>query len=205
MNRIRNPKIFLLIICLALLLNNGCISIPKDRPATSLNSNFAKYKVKPKVSLQTSFQYRLPFENNATNKDNTLKEIIEKVIKEDRLFASYSFEADDSNTYDYKIQFILENRENLEEEKSFVNTISALLWFASFSLMPVVGNMQYSLTTYAYDKSGKELYSYSCENDTTVSQYSFILPTEMIKKMVKEALFNVIDNSGIIESYKLEP
>ena len=64
---------------------------------------------------------------------------------------------------------------------------------------------EYTSNTFLYDRSGKTLYNYSCVNQSSATQYSLFLPTGMIEKMVKEALFNVINNSEIIKSYRVEP
>ena len=80
-----------------------------------------------------------------------------------------------------------------------------MLWMMTFTLMPIAEEMEYVLTTSLNDKLGKTLYDYTCTNESYVTQYSPLTPSVMIEKMLKEALFKVIDNSGIIESYKLEP
>ena len=202
----RYSQAFLLSICLAILVNNSCIEFPKGRPPTSLKNLVSNYKVKPKAHFLTSFQhmYLSGMKYEYRSEDDTLRKIVEKVIKEYELFDLYSFEGANGVNADYIISLNLINYSTSHGELKPHEVVMGLLWGMTFSLSPIPDEMEYVLKTSLRDRSGKELYSYACTNKSTATQYSLIPPSGMIKKMVREALFNVIDNSGIIESYKLE-
>jgi hypothetical protein len=194
---------FLLIICLALYLTNGCAGISKNRPPTSLKIPVAQYKVKPKVNFITTFQRR-DFYDHIYDENDTLKKIVENVIKENELFDRYSFEGDDAEDADYSIILHLTNHKTFNGELKPHHYAWGILWMMTFTLMPIAEEMEYVLNTSLNDRLGKTLYEYTCTNESYATQYSPLTPSGMIEKMVKEALFSIINKSGIIDSYKLE-
>ena len=206
MNKKRYPKSFLSIICLAILLNNGCLEFPKGRPPTSLKNPVSHYNVKPSVYFLTSFQHMFlsGMKYEYSSEDDTLRKIVQKVIMEYELFDWYSSGEASGVNADFIIDLKLNNYSTSGDELKPHQVVMGLLWGMTFSLSPIPDEMEYVLKTSLRDRSGKELYSYTCTNESTATQYSLFPPTGMIKKMVKEALFNVIDNSEIIKSYKIQ-
>ena len=213
MNKIRSPKIFLLIISLALLITNGCVELPKDRPSTSLKNPVAHCKEKPKVQLTTHFDYldNSGLKYNYRHENDTLRKIVEKVIKKNELFDSQSAEP---ICFGYEIVFYLAKTPKRNLGKQTVKdelwgSFNASAYLGSLTILPFAEPMIYDLKVTVI-RSGKDLYVYSCTNESTDVHGPLFTgpnnpPLKMIEKMVKEALFNVIDNSGIRESYKLEP
>lgn len=207
MNKIINLKIFSFIIFLTLLFTQGCGEFSKDRPPTNLSFNPANYKVKPSVYIITTFQYNYNSIDHSysRNEDDTLKKIVEKVVKENELFEWYS--AEDVNTWkaDYRMDMHLSNT-TMDGDLTLSQSMMGMLSAMTFFLLPVpIDKKQYVLNTTLWDELGKKSYSYTCTSESTATQYSLMPPLGMIEKMVKETLFTIINNSGIMKSYKIEP
>jgi hypothetical protein len=211
MNRKKYLKAFLLVTLNFLLINNGCVSLPKsnttEKKAANLNLNY-------KSNLSIIF---LVVKAGIVQEDvEPYQKIIEKVLTEYKFFKSfslgsiYSFQEPKKNSNsdaNFAIKLTFFER---EEDPSFLNYSNAFLSAMTFGILPTYVPYNITLEVRLHDlrENQSGYYHYSCSesyykpfmvNTEGAMAWSDKPPSSSIKNLLKCALFNLVNSSQIKE------
>jgi hypothetical protein len=209
MNTIKNLKIFLLLICLALLFANGCVSLPKistaGKKATNLNLGY-------KSNLDIEFVWA---KVGRVQDYDSYQKIFEKLLKEYKFFNSFYFGSlyfyEDlakirHSDADFAIKFWFSEK---EADPSFLNYSNAFVSFMTLGIIPTYVPYKITLDIELRDlRENQIIYRYICSESyykpfavsyTDARAYDDKTPTSTIKNLLKDALFDLVTNSPLKE------
>jgi len=145
------------------------------------------------VKCQTqSFNEEVPGKNIAAAQK--FKRIIAGVLREPEPFKSYTFTENRNQQTDLKIVFSFQR----VEEGSLVNI---LLTAGTFTIIPAISSMNYSLTAQIFDSTGKEVGTYKTEDSMRVWFQILLLPLGPCRspdKKEKELVENLTKNTLLL-------
>lgn len=171
------------VACCLITLISGCMAYRTGRiPDAVLNKQAFTCESKPtthiEVKCQTqSFNEEVPGKNIAAAQK--FKGLIAGVLKEPEPFKSYTFTENRNQQTDLKIVFSFQR----VEKASLANI---LLTAGTFTIIPAISSMNYSLTAQIYDSTGKEIGTYKTEDSLRVWFQILLLPLGSYRSPDKE-------------------
>lgn len=186
-------KFFLLVTAITLFCFLGCAAFEKEKiPRVDVMPDLSSYKSKPSASVEFSFYRGYP-ENNPTEIDRAqkqMKNLVATAINKTGLFSNVSFEEDDANAKDYKIDLKIYNHGNVAAA-----SLSGFITGFTFGVIPGTAIDDFTVQLTVLDRQGNQLGKYS--NDDSVQTWIGLWFIPWMGHTPKKAVCNTIENQVI--------